>query len=130
MPELAPSLCKLAHHTNGRTLSHDREIYRASTPLHGGTSVALGLELMTEWSCVHDTVASFSFLRSSWPPSSHKSSREVGGRGWEAHAHPQSVLPQNWGETELNRSVPCMVLKAMAKDRRHLALCHDEFRGP
>ncbi|GFV56527.1 hypothetical protein TNCV_2276651 [Trichonephila clavipes] len=23
-----------------------------------------------------------------------------------------------------------MVLKAMANDRRHLAFCHDEFRGP
>ncbi|GFV22916.1 uncharacterized protein TNCV_2623691 [Trichonephila clavipes] len=40
------------------------------------------------------------------------------------------VLPQNWDETELNRSVTCMVLKATANDRRHLALCHDEFRGP
>ncbi|GFW39376.1 uncharacterized protein TNCV_1833591 [Trichonephila clavipes] len=41
--------------------------------------------------------------------------------------HPQGVLPQNWGETELNRPVTCMVLKATANDRRHLALCHDEF---
>ncbi|GFU65728.1 hypothetical protein TNCV_5058621 [Trichonephila clavipes] len=24
----------------------------------------------------------------------------------------------------------CMVVKATANDRRHLALCHDEFRGP
>ncbi|GFS99429.1 uncharacterized protein TNCV_35751 [Trichonephila clavipes] len=44
--------------------------------------------------------------------------------------HLQGVLPQNWGETELNRSVTWMVLKATANDRRHLALCHDEFRGP
>ncbi|GFW93384.1 hypothetical protein TNCV_2605021 [Trichonephila clavipes] len=43
---------------------------------------------------------------------------------------PQGVLTQNLGETELNRSVTCMVLKATANDRRHLALCHDEFRGP
>ncbi|GFW45380.1 uncharacterized protein TNCV_4734871 [Trichonephila clavipes] len=49
---------------------------------------------------------------------------------WEAPDHPQGVLPQNWGESELNRSVTCMVLKATANDRRHLALCHDEFRGP
>ncbi|PRD23882.1 UNVERIFIED_CONTAM: hypothetical protein NCL1_45210 [Trichonephila clavipes] len=48
---------------------------------------------------------------------------------WEAPDHPQSVLPQNWGETEINRSVTCMVLKATANDRRHLALWHDEFRG-
>ncbi|GFV92502.1 hypothetical protein TNCV_1744071 [Trichonephila clavipes] len=42
---------------------------------------------------------------------------------------PQVLLPQNWGEIELNRSVTCMVLKATTIDRRHLALCHDEFRG-
>ncbi|GFS95497.1 uncharacterized protein TNCV_814481 [Trichonephila clavipes] len=44
--------------------------------------------------------------------------------------HAQGVLPLNWGETELNRSVTCTVLKATTNDRRHLALCHDEFRGP
>ncbi|GFX37641.1 uncharacterized protein TNCV_3201641 [Trichonephila clavipes] len=49
---------------------------------------------------------------------------------WEDPDHPQGILPQNWGETELNRSVTCMVLKATANDRRHLAICHDEFRGP
>ncbi|GFV20114.1 uncharacterized protein TNCV_4194121 [Trichonephila clavipes] len=49
---------------------------------------------------------------------------------WEAPNLPQDVLPQNWGEAELNHSVICMVLKAAANDRRHLALCHDEFRGP
>ncbi|GFX41275.1 uncharacterized protein TNCV_2219731 [Trichonephila clavipes] len=48
----------------------------------------------------------------------------------EAPDHPQGVLPQNWGETERNCSVACMVLKAMDNDRRHLALCYDEFRGP
>ncbi|GFW06048.1 hypothetical protein TNCV_4478421 [Trichonephila clavipes] len=48
----------------------------------------------------------------------------------------QGVLPQNWGEAELNRSVTCMVLckvcmvTCMANDRRHLGLRHDEFRGP
>ncbi|GFV63579.1 hypothetical protein TNCV_4883221 [Trichonephila clavipes] len=40
-----------------------------------------------------------------------------------------SVLPVNRGGIELNRSVTCMVLKATANDRRHLALCHDEFHG-
>ncbi|GFU39751.1 trypsin-1 [Trichonephila clavipes] len=49
---------------------------------------------------------------------------------WEAPVHPQGVLPQIWGGSELNRSVTCMVLKATANDRRHLALYHDEFRGP
>ncbi|GFT14394.1 cullin-4A [Trichonephila clavipes] len=52
------------------------------------------------------------------------------GKRWESPDHPQGVLPQNWGETELNCSVTCMVLKATANDRHHLALCHDEFRGP
>ncbi|GFW06844.1 uncharacterized protein TNCV_3289431 [Trichonephila clavipes] len=47
---------------------------------------------------------------------------------WEVSEHPQGVLPQNWSETKLNRSAICMVLKA--NDRRHIALCHDEFRGP
>ncbi|GFS76934.1 uncharacterized protein TNCV_3756131 [Trichonephila clavipes] len=66
-------------------------------------------------------------------PSSSKSSGEVGGRGREVgeHSdHPQSVLPLNWGGIELKRTVTCMVLKATANDRRYLALCHDEFRGP
>ncbi|GFW81235.1 uncharacterized protein TNCV_375841 [Trichonephila clavipes] len=49
---------------------------------------------------------------------------------WDAPDYPQGVLPQNWGETEQNRSVTCMVLKATDNDRRKLALCYDEFRGP
>ncbi|GFT21420.1 uncharacterized protein TNCV_3816801 [Trichonephila clavipes] len=48
---------------------------------------------------------------------------------WEASDQPQSVLPLNWGRTEPNRTVSCMVRKATANDRRHLAVCHDEFRG-
>ncbi|GFV10715.1 uncharacterized protein TNCV_1755541 [Trichonephila clavipes] len=40
-----------------------------------------------------------------------------GEERWEAPDHPQSVLPQNWSGTELNRSVTCMVLKATANDR-------------
>ncbi|GFX84524.1 uncharacterized protein TNCV_560391 [Trichonephila clavipes] len=38
--------------------------------------------------------------------------------------------PQNWGGDEPNRTVTCMVLKATANDVRHLAFCHEEFRGP
>ncbi|GFU86666.1 uncharacterized protein TNCV_2880861 [Trichonephila clavipes] len=49
---------------------------------------------------------------------------------WEASDHSQGVLPQNWGEIELNHSVTCMVLKATDNDRRHVALCHEEFHGP
>ncbi|GFW56780.1 uncharacterized protein TNCV_4068601 [Trichonephila clavipes] len=52
----------------------------------------------------------------------------AGEERWEAHDYRQGVLPQNWGENELNRSVTCMVLKATVYDRHHLALCHDEFR--
>ncbi|GFX17768.1 uncharacterized protein TNCV_475681 [Trichonephila clavipes] len=38
---------------------------------------------------------------------------------WEAHRPPpQGVLPLNWSETELNRTVTCMVHKATANDRR------------
>ncbi|GFV72093.1 uncharacterized protein TNCV_2460261 [Trichonephila clavipes] len=48
---------------------------------------------------------------------------------WEASDHPQSVLPPNWGGIEPNRTVTSMVLKATANDWRHLALCHDKFRG-
>ncbi|GFU98415.1 uncharacterized protein TNCV_3652461 [Trichonephila clavipes] len=46
---------------------------------------------------------------------------------WEVSDHAQSVFPLNWGAS---RTVSCMVLKAPANDRRRLALCHDEFRGP
>ncbi|GFW09563.1 uncharacterized protein TNCV_3996691 [Trichonephila clavipes] len=49
---------------------------------------------------------------------------------WEISDHPQGVL-QNWGGTEQNRTLTCMVLKAKANDRRkNLTLSLDEFRGP
>ncbi|GFS54824.1 uncharacterized protein TNCV_3575601 [Trichonephila clavipes] len=54
----------------------------------------------------------------------------VGEERWVASDHTQSVLPLNWGGIEPNRTVTRMVLNATANDRRHLALCHDEFRGP
>ncbi|GFT92889.1 uncharacterized protein TNCV_740491 [Trichonephila clavipes] len=41
-----------------------------------------------------------------------------GMRGEKSLTLPQGVLPQNWGGTELNRTVTCMVLKATANDRR------------
>ncbi|GFX84431.1 uncharacterized protein TNCV_1602241 [Trichonephila clavipes] len=50
-----------------------------------------------------------------------------GEERWQAPAS-QGVLPQNGCETELNRSVTCMVLKATDNDRHHLTLCLDEFR--
>ncbi|GFT33252.1 uncharacterized protein TNCV_4767361 [Trichonephila clavipes] len=44
--------------------------------------------------------------------------------------HPLDVLPQNLGETDLNRSVSCMVLKATANNRRQLTFSHVKFRRP
>ncbi|GFT92894.1 uncharacterized protein TNCV_740541 [Trichonephila clavipes] len=40
-----------------------------------------------------------------------------GEERWEAPNHPQGVLPQNWGGTQQNRTVTCMVLKTKADDR-------------
>ncbi|GFV22931.1 uncharacterized protein TNCV_2623841 [Trichonephila clavipes] len=49
----------------------------------------------------------------------------------EALDNPQGVLPQNWGGTEPNRTITCMVLKSTTNDwRKNLAPCSDEFRGP
>ncbi|GFS55408.1 uncharacterized protein TNCV_1626961 [Trichonephila clavipes] len=45
-----------------------------------------------------------------------------GEERWEALDHPQGVKPQNWGENEHYRAVTCMVLKAMANERRTLWL--------
>ncbi|GFX30548.1 uncharacterized protein TNCV_3461991 [Trichonephila clavipes] len=53
-----------------------------------------------------------------------------GEERWEASDHPHSVLPLNWNGIEPNCTVTCMLLKATANDRRHLALSHDEFCGP
>ncbi|GFT02536.1 uncharacterized protein TNCV_1487521 [Trichonephila clavipes] len=36
----------------------------------------------------------------------------------EVPVHPQGFLPLNWGGTEQNRTVTCMVLKAKTNDRR------------
>ncbi|GFY10200.1 uncharacterized protein TNCV_2628791 [Trichonephila clavipes] len=79
-------------------------------------------DLLKKWKDVRAMV-------SEWHPyqadvSSHKFSREVGGRGREVGGPwpPQGVLPLNWGETELNRSVTCMMLKATANDRRPIAM--------
>ncbi|GFV95743.1 hypothetical protein TNCV_1727931 [Trichonephila clavipes] len=48
--------------------------------------------------------------------SSRKSTREVDGWGREVDGFlpPQGVLPQNWGRTEQNCTVACMVIKAKA----------------
>ncbi|GFU63834.1 uncharacterized protein TNCV_3496461 [Trichonephila clavipes] len=54
-----------------------------------------------------------------------------GEERWEAPDLPQGVLSQNWGGTDQNCTVPCMVLKATANDeRKNLAPCYDKFRGP
>ncbi|GFV88771.1 uncharacterized protein TNCV_3355231 [Trichonephila clavipes] len=44
---------------------------------------------------------------------------------WESPDHLKGVLPQNWGGTELKRTVTCLRLTTCV----HLALCRDEFRG-
>ncbi|GFW14585.1 hypothetical protein TNCV_2359091 [Trichonephila clavipes] len=62
--------------------------------------------------------------------SGFESLRRHGKERWEASGHLQGVLSQNWGETEVNHSVTCMVLKATANGRHHLTLCHGELRGP
>ncbi|GFW51901.1 uncharacterized protein TNCV_1188321 [Trichonephila clavipes] len=50
---------------------------------------------------------------------------------WEALDHPHGVLRQNWGGTEQNRTITCMVLKTKDNDRRkNLALRSNEFREP
>ncbi|GFV34289.1 hypothetical protein TNCV_992101 [Trichonephila clavipes] len=59
--------------------------------------------------------SAFAALGYSKQPSRPKSSHEVGGRPLTL---PQTVLPQNWGRTKLNRTVTYMVLKAKANDRR------------
>ncbi|GFU59263.1 uncharacterized protein TNCV_4197871 [Trichonephila clavipes] len=52
-----------------------------------------------------------------------------GEKWWEALDNP-ILLPQNCGESELNRSVTCMVLKATTNGMHHFALYHDEYREP
>ncbi|GFX01165.1 uncharacterized protein TNCV_4581311 [Trichonephila clavipes] len=47
---------------------------------------------------------------------------------WETSDHLQGVLPLNWGRTELNRTVTCIVIRLTTS--MHLTLCHEEFRGP
>ncbi|GFV71751.1 uncharacterized protein TNCV_777681 [Trichonephila clavipes] len=50
---------------------------------------------------------------------------------WAASDNPQGVLPQNWKGIEQYCTVPCMVLKDKANDkRRNLALSRDKFREP
>ncbi|GFX50049.1 transposable element Tcb2 transposase [Trichonephila clavipes] len=52
-----------------------------------------------------------------------------GKRGGRPLTTSRRVLPLNWGDTELNRSVTCMVLKATDNDRRHLAFAMMNFVG-
>ncbi|GFU57126.1 hypothetical protein TNCV_1779891 [Trichonephila clavipes] len=40
-----------------------------------------------------------------------------GEKRWETSGHHQDFLPLNWGGTEQNCTVTCMVLKAKANDR-------------
>ncbi|GFW01143.1 uncharacterized protein TNCV_1763811 [Trichonephila clavipes] len=49
---------------------------------------------------------------------------------WEVSDNPQGVRPPNWGATEPNRNVTCMVLKATANDRRTTSPLPHELLGP
>ncbi|GFX59925.1 hypothetical protein TNCV_4984381 [Trichonephila clavipes] len=50
---------------------------------------------------------------------------------WEVPDHLQGVLSQNWGGIEPNRTVTCMVLKAMANDRcKNLPPCQGSSAIP
>ncbi|GFW99769.1 uncharacterized protein TNCV_3419981 [Trichonephila clavipes] len=55
---------------------------------------------------------------------------EEGEKRWGTPEPSQGLLPENWGGNEPNHTVACLGLKATPYDRRHLAPCHDEFRGP
>ncbi|GFV70942.1 uncharacterized protein TNCV_4164891 [Trichonephila clavipes] len=56
--------------------------------------------------------------------------RLVGGEErWVAPDHPQGVLPQNWGETKLNRSVTRVGLKVTA-NRCHFAMINSMGLDP
>ncbi|GFX11303.1 uncharacterized protein TNCV_2803671 [Trichonephila clavipes] len=52
-----------------------------------------------------------------------------GKERWETPDQPQGFVPLNWGGTEQNLTVTCMVLRLMT-EVKILALCHDEFCGP
>ncbi|GFV73926.1 uncharacterized protein TNCV_2641901 [Trichonephila clavipes] len=41
-----------------------------------------------------------------------------GKERWEVPGHPQGFFRLNWGGTEKNRTVACIVLKAKFNDRR------------
>ncbi|GFX94935.1 hypothetical protein TNCV_3045671 [Trichonephila clavipes] len=46
---------------------------------------------------------------------------------WEALTRSPGVLLQNWVRNRPKNTVPCMVLKVKYNNKRHLALCIDEF---
>ncbi|GFT67346.1 uncharacterized protein TNCV_2360041 [Trichonephila clavipes] len=52
-----------------------------------------------------------------------------GEEEWEA-SDPPECSPSKLGWNRAKSYCHLMVLKATANDRRHLAFCHDEFRGP
>ncbi|GFU97359.1 uncharacterized protein TNCV_3889741 [Trichonephila clavipes] len=52
-----------------------------------------------------------------------------GEEWWEVAGCLQGFLPLNWGGTEQNSTVTCMVLR-LTTGVKIQALSHDEFRGP
>ncbi|GFW64028.1 hypothetical protein TNCV_707331 [Trichonephila clavipes] len=90
-----------------------------------------GFESWRKYGCLQMNSSAFAAWGNSKGPSSRKSCREVGGRGetMEGPCPLQTVLPQNWGGTESNRTLTCMVLRLRITTGVHLASCHDECRG-
>ncbi|GFS59413.1 uncharacterized protein TNCV_3725521 [Trichonephila clavipes] len=59
-----------------------------------------------------------------------KSSYVVGGKGWEAPDHPDVFFLKIRIKNGINHTFTCIVLKSTDNEMRHLALFHEEFRGP
>ncbi|GFW24438.1 hypothetical protein TNCV_606791 [Trichonephila clavipes] len=99
--------CVITVTTNRSSLSKPESIFRRRPALTGNSAFPKIFDLGLKDDSMSDSEIS--------EPSIRKSSREVGGKLWEAPGHPQSFLSLNWGATELNRTVTYMVLKAKAQ---------------
>ncbi|GFW08604.1 hypothetical protein TNCV_2776251 [Trichonephila clavipes] len=85
------------------------------------------------WAPTHDMPAMIGYL-DHWATAAwagvEPATLVEGEERWKALDHSQGAPPQNWGGTEQNRTVTCMVLKAKTDDwRKNLALSRDEFHG-
>ncbi|GFX82071.1 hypothetical protein TNCV_398011 [Trichonephila clavipes] len=87
-----------------------KALYLTAVPLGLGSNPGEGVDVCKRKVPVRQGDTKYS--------SNRKSSREISGRGREVGGPDQGVLPENWGVTEPNRTVPCIILKATANDRR------------